>query len=137
MQNALLHSQGYVPFHPSLNNAGYQLFIKPEVLEFLNRSIQDDYTGLSFFKKLLSLRSNPRNLDSGQHKNKPHIHRMHAIDGILVDYKIESGCVCIDKIQYNPQANKKHELPGLHIVQKRSDDTWQIDKAYTSKVETE
>ncbi|WP_196138805.1 hypothetical protein [Aliikangiella sp. G2MR2-5] len=136
MLNSQLNSQGYVPFHPTLNGAGYQLYTKPEVLDFLNNSIQDDYTSLSFFKKLLSLRSNPRNLDAGRHKSNPHQYRMHAIDGILVDYKIESGCVCIDKIQYNPDANKKHELPGLHLVKKNKVGTWEIKKRYVTRVQT-
>ena len=136
MQISKLLSRGYVPFHHSLNSRGYQLYTKPEVLDYLNNSIQDDYTSLSFFKKLLLLRNNPRNNDAGQHKAKVSRFRMHAIDGILVDYKIESGCVCIDKIRFNPSAKNRHELPGLHLVKKKGK-AWDIAKKYIKYVETE
>jgi hypothetical protein len=51
MINSQVYQNGFVPLHPDLSSSGYQIYIKPEALEFLSERIHDDYASLNLVKK--------------------------------------------------------------------------------------
>ncbi len=135
MQHNSLYQQGYVPFHSSLLAAGYKLYIKPDCLKFLEYGVQDDYAGITLVKKIISLRSIPKPVEGGsQHRQNHQLHRL-AIKGFMLIYKIDSGCICINDITYNPAAKDSHQLPGLHVVEKIGA-RWVISDSYVTDVKT-
>ncbi len=126
---------GYSPLHPTLNGSGYNLFIHETALMFLNEAIQDNYASMKLVKKIVGMRSNPRPWDGGIKKGSTD-HRQIAVDGVWVNYFIANGCVFIDSISIDPRSKAKHELPGLHVIQKK-ETGWVITKTYVNDVETE
>ncbi len=135
MQHNSLYQQGYVPFHSSLLAAGYKLYIKPDCLKFLEYGVQDDYAGITLVKKIISLRSIPKPVEGGsQHRQNHQLHRV-AIKGFMLTYKIDSGCICINDIDFDINAKHSDELPGLHLVERNSSG-WEITKHYVSDVTT-
>ena len=134
MLNARLYQKGFVPLHPPLSNNGYHIHIHPRALSFLNDAIQDNHASFNLIKKIVAMRSNPRPWDGGIKKGTAD-HRQIAIDGILVNNFIESGCVCIDGIRYNPNARKRHEPAGLHMI-KRKGLEWEVSQFYVKDIKT-
>jgi len=134
MKNMDLHNRGFVPLHPQLSSAGYNIYIHSRALAFLNEAIQDNYASFKLIKKLVAMRSNPRPWDGGIKKGTAD-HRQLAVDGIWVNYFIESGCVCIEDITFNRNASKQHEPAGLHLVKFVNGD-WTIQKFYTKEIIT-
>lgn len=125
---------GYSPLHPGLSHSGYAIFIHENALGFLNQAIQDNYASFKLVRRIIAMRSNPRPWDGGIKRGTTD-HRQLAIEGIWVNYFIESGCVYIENITPNFNAASKHELPGLHLVSKSSDG-WRISRAYVNDITT-
>jgi len=126
---------GYSPLHPGLSHSGYAIFIHEKALNFLNDAIQDDYASFKLIKKIISMRSNPRPWDSGIKKGATD-HRQLAIDGVWVNYFIDSGCVYIDTISHNRSAKARQEPAGLHLVA-RENNSWVIKRTYLNEISTE
>jgi len=126
---------GYSPLHPGLSHSGYAIFIHEKALNFLNNAIQDDYASFTLIKKIISMRSNPRPWDSGIKKGATD-HRQLAIDGVWVNYFIDSGCVYIDTITHNRSAKAWQEPAGLHLVSKENN-KWIIKRSYLTEITTE
>lgn len=134
LKNMDLHNRGFVPLHPQLSSAGYNIYIHSRALAFLNEAIQDNYASFKLIKKLVAMRSNPRPWDGGIKKGTAD-HRQLAVDGIWVNYFIESGCVCIEEIDFNPEARARHEPAGLHKVEKING-IWTITDPYIKEINT-
>lgn len=134
MSNSLNNKPGFAPLHATLSHSGYAIYIHSNALSFLNEAIQDNYASFKLIKKIIAMRSNPRPWDGGIKKGTTD-HRQLAIDGIWVNYFIESGCVYIDNITFNHNAKKRHEPAGLHLV-KRDNNEWIISKTYVKDITT-
>ncbi len=128
-------SLGFSPLHPHLAYSGYAIFIHEQALSFLNERIQDNYSSLKLIKKIIAMRSNPRPWDGGIKVGSTD-HRQLAIDGIWINYFIDSGIVYIDSIFHNINHNKNTELAGLHHIVKENGG-WSIKQTYINEIDTQ